>query len=115
MTKVNFYECEIKYTGKLSSYSLVELLAKALDRMYHGVDAYDHSEIMSEEQAKKIDGNIEIIRDYPDNKLAVIGWSYIEELGDLDDEDDEADVADDCGTFDYNQADYLDDTIATPL
>ena len=104
MTKVNFYECEIKYTGKLSRYSLVELLAKALDRTYHGVDAFDHCEIMSEEQAKKIDGNIEIIRDYPDNKLAVIGWSYIEEMDDLDDMVDADDVVD-----------YLDATIATSL
>lgn len=79
MAIVNFYEAEIKYTGALNDYTLDELLAKALDRTYHGVDAFKHSEIMSETDARKIDGKIEVVRDFPCNKLAVIGWAYMEE------------------------------------
>lgn len=78
MKTVNFYSCEVKYSGKSSDYTKEQLLAMALERTYHGVDCFDFSKEIRDDIAEEMDGDI-FVEFFPCNKIARINWSYIAE------------------------------------
>lgn len=83
MTKVDFYSVEVKYHGEwLEDFGKDDLIAKAIYKCDHGVDAYDRTEELEDDKAKKLDGVFSVENKYPCNSIAIVSWSYIHE--DLD-------------------------------
>lgn len=78
MKTVNFYSCEVKYSGKPSDYTKEQLLAMALERTYHGVDAFDFSKVLRDDIAEEMDGDV-FVEWHKCNKTANVNWAYIAE------------------------------------
>lgn len=79
MAQVTFFKVEVKYTGSLEDYTVEQLRDMADNRIYHGVDPYDHTEEVTEEEAQAMDGMIWIDHKYPSNKLVNVCWIEKEE------------------------------------
>lgn len=86
MAQVTIYKVEVKYTGSLEDYTVEQLKDMADNRIYHGVDAYDHTEEVTEEEAQALDGRLWIDHKYPSNKLVDVCWIEKEEQEAEDDE-----------------------------
>lgn len=74
--RVEFYEVQVKYSGRFEDYTTAELYDLATARDPAEVD---HVEEMSQFEAMKIDGSVTVEDRYPCNKIAVIRWSCIDE------------------------------------
>lgn len=79
-TRVNFYSAQVKYHRAFEDYTSEEFLEMAKAKADHGIDTFDHDIITNEIEARKIDGKVEVINQYPGNKIAVVNWSYIDDL-----------------------------------
>ena len=80
MTKVDFYSVEVKYHGEwLEDFGKDTLIERALARVYNGVEPYDRTEELPDDEAKKLDGKFSVDNKYPCNKLAVVSWAEIHE------------------------------------
>ena len=80
MIKVNCYEVEIKYSGHIADYSLEDLYRMAIvkqDKRGDFTPAYTLE--LTPEEAKKLDGKKGLLAVYPDNHIAIFGYSFIEE------------------------------------
>lgn len=51
----------------------------ALIKMAQGVDTFDYSLELKDEEAEKVDGNIFVEDTFPCNKIATVRWSFIDE------------------------------------
>lgn len=90
LVKVDFFSCEVKYTGDFEDNEKEILFARAYARQYKNIDCWNRSEWMSLEEAEKLDGAYEIEDRYPCNRLAMAYWSYIDDNPlELDEDDDE--------------------------
>lgn len=90
LVKVDFFSCEVKYTGDFEDYEKEELFAMAQARQWKDcIDCWDRSEWICLEEAEKLDGAYEIEDRYPCNRLAMAYWSYIDDNPLELDEDDE--------------------------
>lgn len=78
--RVNFYSIQVKYHGAFEDYTSEEFLEMAKAEQYKGFDTFDHDIITDETEARKLDGKFEVINQYPCNKIAVVNWSYIDDL-----------------------------------
>lgn len=71
---------EVKYSGKLTDYTTEQLynMAKAAqDRRMDYSPAYTMK--LSDKDARKIDGAMGVLCDFPDNKICVFAYSFIRE------------------------------------
>lgn len=81
MTKVDFFEVEVKYSGAFDSYS-PEDWKKMAQAAAVRTDPYDHTEeVETFEEARRLEDENDFIADntYPCNKLAHVTWAYIRE------------------------------------
>ena len=76
--KVNFYSCEVKYSGKASEYTKEQFLNMALERTYNGVDAFEFSKDLCPAVANELDGDV-FVEFFPCNHIARVNWSYAED------------------------------------
>lgn len=84
MTKVDYYEVEVKYNGAFEEYALEDWIEKAraeADRK----DAFYESRYEEEGFAKVIDGKYYVENRFPFNKIAVVQWAQIAEEEQEDD------------------------------
>ena len=80
MKQVDHYEVEIKYSGKVTDYTVEQLydMAKAAqDRRGDYSPAYTIK--LSDKDARQLDGMMGVLCDFPDNKVCVFGFSFIRE------------------------------------
>ena len=80
MKKVNHYEVEVKYSGKVTDYTVKQLYKMALaaqDRRGDYTPTYVLT--LSDRDARKIDGMKGVLVDFPDNHLCIFAYAYIEE------------------------------------
>ena len=75
--KVDYYKVEIKYTGNYSDYTDADFIANAHARVDRGTDPYDHTEELSEEEARKAIQGYIIDHVSPCNKLVNVMWASI--------------------------------------
>jgi len=78
MRTVDYFKVQVKYSGSFEEIEENEWKAKA-DAQAIRCDAFDHSELIDEDSAKKIDGSMWIRNIYPCNKIAEVEWAYIRE------------------------------------
>ena len=79
MAHVTFYKVEVKYTGSIEDYTIEQLREMADQKVYSGGDPFDHTEEVTEEEARALDGNVWIEHKYPLNKLVNVWWVYKED------------------------------------
>lgn len=81
MTRVvDFYSVEVRYSGSFEDYTERDLYDMALVKQAQRGDfTPDYTEEMTEEKARDLDGNIEVVNAYPCNKIAIVKYSYIRE------------------------------------
>mgnify|MGYP007122035669 CR=1 FL=1 len=86
MTKVDYFEVEVKYAGAFEEYDLEAWKEKAraeADRK----DCFLETREETEGFAKVIDGKYYVENRFPCNKIAVVQWAYIREEEDEEDDD----------------------------
>lgn len=84
MTKVDYFEVEVKYAGAFEEYDLEAWKQKAraeADR----TDTFYESRYEEDGFAKVIDGKYYVENRFPCNKIAVVQWAYIAEEEQEDD------------------------------
>lgn len=80
MKQVDHYEVEVKYSGKVTDYTVEQLyeMAKAVQDK-RGDFSPDYTMKLSDKDARKIDGAMGVLCDFPDNKVCVFAYSFIRE------------------------------------
>lgn len=78
MTKVDYFEVEVKYTGAFEEYDLEAWKEKAM-KQAERCDAYVETREETDGFAKVIDGKYYVENIYPCNKIARVQWAYIAE------------------------------------
>lgn len=85
MTKVDYFEVEVKYAGAFEEYDLEAWKEKArveADR----TDPFYESRYEEDGFAKVIDGKYYVENRFPCNKIAVVQWAYIAEEEEQEDD-----------------------------
>ncbi len=80
MAQVNFYSVEVKYTGSIDEYSIEELYMMAVAKQERtGNFEADRTVMVTDSEAKELDGEVKVLKDFPSNHLAIVGFSFISE------------------------------------
>lgn len=79
MKKVDVYSGQVKYSGSYEDYTAEELYRLAMRDMDRGMDFYDHTEEMEDEEALEATKKVETSDLYPCNQIALVKWYQIYE------------------------------------
>lgn len=78
MKLVDYYEVEIKYSGKVTDYTVEELYKMALAAQERRGDfSPTYTLKLSNKDARLVDGMKGMLCDFPDNKVCVFAYSFI--------------------------------------
>lgn len=78
MSTVDFFSCEIVYTGSIVDYTFEDLYNMAIAKVNRNqIDPYNYSKEVTDAQAYAMDGTCRIKKLYPRSKRAVIEWCYV--------------------------------------
>lgn len=78
MTRVDYFEVEVRYNGAFEEYALEDWIEKAKAEADRG-DPFYESRLEDDGFAKVIDGKYYVENRFPCNKIAVVQWAEIRE------------------------------------